>query len=276
MSNELKVAVCEMTSLDDVDQNFAQIKTLLSHLENPNSYQLVCFPENALAMRLSDKTLPSFTLDHPGFLDLAKWAKAHGCALHIGSVALDMNGVIYNASILIRADGSIETPYQKIHLFDVDVKGEKRVAESDSFRHGKDSSVFEIDGWKFGSSICYDVRFSELYARYAALEVDAILVPAAFLVTTGQAHWEILLRARAIENQCYVLAAAQGGEHKSVNGVRQTYGHSLAIDPWGVKLGEVLPGSAPGSTGRILTATLKRDRINEVRRQIPMKSHRRL
>jgi len=163
--------------------------------------------------------------------------------------------------------------YRKIHLFDVDVVGQKPVRESDVFARGTETSVFEIKGWKFGSSICYDVRFPELYLRYAREEVDAILVPAAFLTTTGRAHWEILLRARAIESQAYVLAAAQGGTHQGIKGgTRETHGHSMIVDPWGLIVEEIQDSSEV----RVARATLKVDRIEAVRRQIPMKNHRTL
>ena len=124
--------------------------------------------------------------------------------------------------------------YEKIHLFDIELDGLSPVRETDLFKHGKFPSVFKVRGWEIGQAICYDLRFAELFLEYAKQGVDLVLVPAAFLVETGRAHWEVLLRARAIESQCYIVAAAQAGKHLGCQGGhRMTYGHSLAIDPWG-------------------------------------------
>jgi predicted amidohydrolase len=159
-----------------------------------------------------------------------------------------------------------------MHLFDIQLEGQKAIRESDAFRHGQKPSVLEVDGWRIGETICYDVRFAELFSQYARKEVDVILVPAAFLVKTGEAHWHILLRARAIESQAYVIASAQGGTHKGIKGgVRETFGHSLVIDPWGGIQAEVT-NNGPGFSISILS----RERIMKVRGQIPMKDHRRL
>jgi predicted amidohydrolase len=161
--------------------------------------------------------------------------------------------------------------YVKTHLFDVDVEGAPPVRESDHFVGGGGPATVELKGWKFGLSICYDLRFAELYLKYAEA-VDVILIPSAFLVPTGQAHWHVLVRARAIENQCFVAAPAQSGEHTSVASgpSRRTFGHSLVVDPWGAVLLDM--EHAPGAA----VVELKRDLIEKARRQIPMQGHRRL
>jgi predicted amidohydrolase len=155
-------------------------------------------------------------------------------------------------------------------LFDVEVAGAPPVRESDYFNGGSEARVVEIDGWKFGLSICYDLRFAELYLRYAREKADVILVPSAFLVPTGEAHWHVLLRARAIEAQCFVAAPAQSGEHHSDSQVRKTYGHSLVVDPWGKVLAELK------ESPQIQVVELDRELITKARRQIPMGGHRRL
>ncbi len=162
--------------------------------------------------------------------------------------------------------------YKKIHLFDITLEGQKPIRESDVFTNGEMSTVFEIDGIKFGSSICYDIRFAELYNLYAKQEVDVILIPAAFLVKTGKAHWDVLLRARAIENQSYVLAPAQTGKHQSTSSEqsRETYGHTTAVGPWG----DVIECLSDGMD--ILFVNIDPENCRAVRRQIPMNSHRRL
>lgn len=274
-SAELSVAVCQLTSVDDYKTNETRMLELLARLE-PDVPDIVCFPENALYLRVREGApVPAVEADSEIFRNLSQWAVRNKSTIHIGSVPLRRGVRIYNSSILLTDDGAVHANYQKIHLFDVDVHGEKRVRESDTFTHGAEPCVFAVKGWTFGSSICYDVRFSELYLHYSKLGVDVILVPAAFLVATGRAHWEILVRARAIECQSYVLAAAQGGKHDGVEGgQRSTYGRSMIVDPWG----EVV-ASCPENfqeNDRILRAVLKRELIERVRAQIPMKNHRRL
>ena len=270
-ASEFKLAVCQMTSTDDVEANAQQMLSLLRDLP---AVDLVCFPENCLYLRLKDgEQPPRITLEHNAIQKLSAWAKENKTPLHLGSVPVEQNGKLFNTSLLIKAEGQVDSDYQKIHLFDVDVAGVKPQRESDVFTHGNDTSVFTINGWNFGSSICYDVRFSELFNRYARLGVDCILVPAAFLVETGRAHWHVLLRARAIESQAYVAAAAQGGAHTGkAGGTRSTYGHSMVIEPWGEIVAEVTDAVKP----QAIVVNMKAERVESVRRQIPMKSHRRL
>ena len=277
----LEVAVCQLTSVDDVDANLHQISALLSVVAAcGGKARFISFPENALYLRLKEgEQIPALALSSTAFTQLGDWAKKLNAYIHIGSAPLSRGEKLVNASVLVSPDGSAKSVYEKVHLFDVDVEGHKPVRESDAFAHGGDTSILNIDGWKIGSSICYDLRFSELYARYARAEVDAILIPSAFLVPTGKAHWHVLTRARAIESQAYVLAAAQGGTHKGkAGGVRNTYGNSIIIDPWGEVLQTCIdqPGREWTNEERVLFATLSRERIRSVRRQIPMKNHRRL
>ncbi|MEQ1723150.1 MAG: nitrilase-related carbon-nitrogen hydrolase, partial [Pseudobdellovibrio sp.] len=194
-----------------------------------------------------------------------------GIAAHL-TTAIKEDGKVFNASFMIDKSGNTELLYRKIHLFDIELAGQKPIRESDCFAYGSEPSIFNIVDFKVGSSICYDLRFSELYSVYANAEVDIILVPSAFLVKTGQAHWESLLRARAIESQCYVVASAQAGEHKSAEGghKRETYGHSMLIDPWG-RIQTVLPAGSG-----VVFAELEHKEISLVRQQIPMRSHRKI
>jgi deaminated glutathione amidase len=275
MSERLQIAICQMTSVDDVEVNFLQIEKLLEKV-SPQS-RIVFFPENCLYMRLleGDK-IAGLELDDEVFQKLSAQAVKRKLALHLGSVPLRKNDKLTNASVLIDSHGKISSTYEKLHLFDIALEGQKPIRESDAFAHGQGTSDLEIEGWKFGQSICYDVRFSELYSQYAKKSVDVILVPSAFLVSTGKAHWEILLRARAIESQCYLIASAQAGTHRSPEshsqlGERKTYGHSLVVSPWGEILAE---GSA--DQPEVIEFCLEKSAIETVRRQIPMKSHRRL
>lgn len=273
MSSELTIALCQMTSVDDVPKNVRQIESLIGQVEESRGVRLFCFPENCLYLRtVEGEAVPAFDLHEDVFRGLAELAKRRNAYLHLGSVPLRLGDGVYNASVIISDHGAIETSYQKIHLFDIQLAGQKAIRESDVFRHGARSGSFEIDGWRIGQTICYDLRFSELYSQYAQGLVDAILVPSAFLVKTGEAHWHVLLRARAIESQCYVIASAQAGTHQGkAGGTRSTYGHSLVVEPWG-RIAAELSGDTPG----VQVVTLERAQIEKARQQIPMASHRRI
>lgn len=273
MGSELVVAVAQMTSIDDVDTNLMQMEALLEETFKSSQPRLVSFPENCLYLRLIEgQKIEGFTLSHSAFAQLSAWAKKYNTHLHLGSVPLYVDGHLYNSSVLITPEGVVQPTYQKMHLFDIQLEGQAPIRESDVFRHGQKPHLIEIDGWRIGEAICYDVRFAELFSQYARKEVDAILLPAAFLVKTGEAHWEILLRARAIESQSYIIASAQAGTHQGINGgTRETYGHSLVVEPWGGVVAQ-LEKSRPG----VVVTTLRREQIEKVRKQIPMKFHRRL
>ncbi len=273
MSAELTIAAVQMTSVDDVEINVAQMEQLVHEVFKSHQPRLVCFPENCLYFRITEgESISGLTLSHIAFQRLAALATRYNTYLHLGSVPLYIEGHLYNSSVVVAPDGSFQPTYQKMHLFDIQLEGQNPIRESDVFRHGQGPSSFIVDDWKIAETICYDLRFAELYARYARHDMDVILVPAAFLVKTGEAHWEILLRARAIESQAYVVASAQGGTHAGVkSGSRETFGHTLMVDPWGAVVGQVEKRS-PGFTVTKLT----RDRVDTVRKQIPMKFHRRL
>lgn len=274
MSQELKIALCQMTSVDDVARNLQSIKILMSTVATDSGVRLFCFPENCLYMRLREgEAIPPFSIDDPIFQELAEIAKDRNAFIHLGSVPLLLKGSLYNSSVIISDTGQLETSYQKIHLFDIQLEDQKAIRESDIFRHGVNPSMFKIDGWKIAQSICYDLRFAELYSQYARLGADVILVPSAFLTITGEAHWEVLLRARAIESQCYVIAAAQAGWHVASvgEGARATYGNSMAIGPWGGVI-KRLSSDRPQAD----VCLLSRTEILKSRLQIPMSDHRRI
>ena len=166
-------------------------------------------------------------------------------------------------------DGQCVARYDKMHLFRFD-NGQERYDESRVLAPGLEPTVFDLasrDGhvWRVGLSICYDLRFPELYRAHARAGADLLLVPSAFTHTTGQAHWEVLLRARAIENLAYVVAPAQGGLHENT---RRTWGHTMVIDPWGAVLAEQAEGAA------VVTAELTFDRVASCRAQLPALAHR--
>lgn len=178
------------------------------------------------------------------------------------------DGRVRPASLMFGTDGQIKARYDKMHLFDVEVSDRQaRYAESDSFEAGDHPVAVDTPLGKVGMTICYDVRFPELYRYLFEQQVSFITVPAAFTRVTGEAHWEILLRARAIENQCFVIGAGQGGVH---NERRETYGHSMIIDPWG----RVLASQAQGEGVVVADANLAM--LKEIRSKMPVRDHRRL
>lgn len=270
----LHVALAQMTSVDDGPTNQAVMLKLIDEaLQKNPSTQLISFPENCLYMRLREgEKIAGIELSSELFVPLCKVARERNVHLHLGSIPLREQGQLSNATLLINTKGEILNPYKKIHLFDIHLEGASPIRESDLFGGGERPSLVQIEGWHLGMAICYDLRFSELFSWYAQHSAEVILVPSAFLPATGEAHWEVLLRARAIESQAYVLAAAQAGEHVSATGARRkTYGNSMIVDPWGR-----IMTRARTNLPEVLTATLNLQEISKVRKQIPMHSHRRL
>jgi deaminated glutathione amidase len=276
----MKITLVQLTSVDNVAKNLEQITNIItSHLQTQRNSRssLFILPENSLYFRIIEgEALQTLKVDSPEVRMLQKLCNDSQINLHF-TTAFEDQGKIWNASVLLSPQEQAKIIYKKIHLFDIQLEGQKPIRESDFFSHGDEVTGFEIDGVRFGSSICYDLRFSELYRQLAQNKVDVILVPAAFLVKTGQAHWETLLRARAIESQAYVLAPAQVGEHISTQATpaakiasRFTYGHTLAVDPWG----QVIHCKADGIG--CLDIEISLDLVRSVRRQIPMEHHRRL
>jgi len=209
--------------------------------------------------------------DDPTLAALRAEAKAAGIWLLIGSLGVltqDADGRFANRSFLIAPDGSVDARYDKIHMFDVNVSATEVYRESEGYRPGTQAVVAETPFAKVGMTVCYDVRFPALYRRLAQGGAQVITVPAAFNHITGAAHWETLLRARAIETGCFVLAPAQTGFHPEANGKgRKTHGHSLAIAPWGEILADA--GTEPGVT----LVDLDLADVDKARGRVPSLSH---
>ena len=195
-------------------------------------------------------------------------AQQHKIWVHMGSMPIldGMSGKLANRAIIIAPNGQIAARYDKIHLFDVDLASGESWRESSAYVGGKQPVVIQTPLGLMGLAICYDLRFPDLFSAYAKSGVDVITIPSAFTAPTGEAHWQCLLRARAIESEAFVIAAAQCGVHEDG---RQTYGHSLVVDPWGTVLLDM--GEAPG----LAFADLDLSRIAEVRKQIPVHANRR-
>jgi len=273
----MKVTLVQLNSTDDIQKNVENIKEIIgSHLQNESQQKskskLFILPENSLFFRLVEGgEIQALELNSDAIKILERFAVEHLIYIHFTTAMMD-SGVVFNASVLISPEGVSKIVYKKIHLFDIQLEGQTPVRESDFFQNGLEVTSFQIDDFVFGSSICYDLRFSELYSKHAKNKVDVILIPAAFLVKTGQAHWEVLTRARAIEAQAYVLAPGQVGVHATLDAKhsRSTYGHSIAINPWG----EVMY-CQPSGVG-CFDVFLEKNKVESVRRQIPMVKHRRL
>lgn len=194
-------------------------------------------------------------------------AAVHGLWVHLGSLALRRpDGRLANRGFVIDAEGGVRARYDKLHLFDVDLAGGERWRESAAYASGETACVVDTPIGRLGLSICYDLRFPALYQALSDAGATVLSIPAAFTVPTGRAHWHALMRARAIENACFVLAAAQVGPHEDG---RNTYGHSLAVDPWGEILLDM--GEAPG----LGFADLDPARLMEARERVPVIDHRR-
>jgi predicted amidohydrolase len=199
---------------------------------------------------------------NPAIERVGQIARKLGVALHLGSLAVALpDGRFANRSVLFRPDGTIAATYDKIHLFDATLPGLRNYRESETYAGGDEAIVTDAPGFPLGMTICYDVRFPRLHRALAEAGAQVISVPAAFTVPTGEAHWEVLLRARAIETGSFVIAAAQAGNHE--NG-RSTWGHSMIIDPWG-KILVQLGGDGPG----IAIADIDLSAVGEARGKVP-------
>lgn len=198
----------------------------------------------------------------------ANLARELRVSLHIGSTAiLREDGKIANRAFVFGPDGDLRATYDKIHMFDVDLPNGESWRESDTYTSGNEAVTANVGDAKFGLAICYDLRFAELFRTYAEAGAHILTVPAAFTQQTGEAHWHVLLRARAIETGSFVVAAAQGGTHADG---RQTYGHSLIIDPWG----KILAEKADDEPG-VIVADLDLEMVAATRARIPNLKNRR-
>jgi len=203
--------------------------------------------------------------EHPGLAQLSGLAGELGCWLLIGSLVIRLSDErLANRSFLIDPAGRIAARYDKIHMFDVEVPDGQSYRESKAYRAGETAVLADLPWGRLGLSVCYDLRFPQLYRTLAQAGADFLTVPSAFTRLTGRAHWHVLLRARAIETGCFVLAPAQCGETSQG---RQTYGHSLIVAPWGEVLAEA--GEAPG----VIFAEIDPARVAEARRMIPALGH---
>jgi predicted amidohydrolase len=263
-------AVLQMTSTEDVEANLERAGALLERAASAGA-ELVALPENFAFMREEGGGPNPAAQDLNGPIAgfLRDRAKEHGVWLAGGTLPETIPGDpdrVYNTALLIDPRGEPVAHYRKIHLFDVELPG-ATLRESAGVAPGDVAVTAETPFGGIGLSVCYDVRFPELYRELVARGATVLLVPSAFTVPTGSDHWELLLRARAVENQCFVLAPAQYGVH---NARRRSYGRSLIVDPWGLVLAQAGDGEG------VALADLDFDRQRDVRARLPALRHRRL
>ncbi len=271
-SSQLQMASIQMVSTPKLEENLETAARLIKAASDCGS-QLVVLPEYFCLMGLkdTDKVSAREAAGSGPIQDrLAAIAEENNIYLVAGTIPLEAKETnkVLNTSLVFNPQGRQIARYDKIHLFGFQTDTE-RYEESETIAPGSQPSQFQLTingvNWHFGLSICYDLRFPELYRMLG--EVDCHIIPAAFTYTTGKEHWEILLRARAIENQCYVLSSAQGGVHINQ---RRTWGESMLIDPWGQILANLPQGQG------FITGMLSKDKLKEVRSKLPALKHRRL
>ena len=271
-SADLKIASIQMVSTPDLHENLSTASRLIAAAATEGA-QLAVLPEYFCLMGLkdTDKVRARESIGSgPIQEQLSDIAQQNNIYLVAGTIPLeakDSNKVL-NTTLVFNPAGEQISRYDKIHLFGFQTATE-RYQESETIEAGNEPGLLKIsingNDWTFGLSICYDLRFPELYRALG--QVDCHIIPAAFTYTTGKDHWEILLRARAIENQCYVLASAQGGIHQNQ---RRTWGNSMLIDPWGSILANLPEGEG------FISGVLCKDKLNEVRSKLPALAHRKL
>ncbi|MCY7258651.1 carbon-nitrogen hydrolase family protein [Pseudomonas protegens] len=270
----MSLAVIQMVSQSDVLANLNQARSLLEQAAVAGA-KLAVLPENFAAMGRRDMAAIG-RAEALGEGPILPWLKQTARDLRLWIVAgtlplphEDQPEAKANAcSLLVDDQGQIVARYDKLHLFDVDVADNRgRYRESDDYAHGDRVVVADTPVGRLGLTVCYDLRFPELYSELRAAGAELITAPSAFTAVTGAAHWEVLIRARAIETQCYLLAAAQGGVHP---GPRETYGHAAIVDPWGRVLAEQDQGEG------VLLAERDSSEQASIRARMPVVSHRRI
>lgn len=263
-----KAACVQVNASDNMDANIAEASQLAREAAVLGA-EFVLFPENVSMMTFGADLIRANARseeEHPAIPAFSALAKELDIWLHGGTLAIQTEDRIANRAYVFSPDGEIAATYDKIHMFDVDLEGGESYRESETFSPGSDMVIADLPWGGMGMSTCYDVRFPYLYRALAEYGATMMAVPAAFTVPTGRAHWHVLLRARAIENGCYVFAPAQTGTHFAG---RQTFGHSLIIDPWGEVLADAEEG--PG----FIIADIDPARVIEARTMVPSLSHTR-
>ncbi|CAN5331481.1 carbon-nitrogen hydrolase family protein [soil metagenome] len=270
MAWQLRVAAVQMRAIGDLAANLERVRLLVGEAAAAGA-RLVVLPEcfSFLGHGEGDKMQAAEVLDGNGRVvtALANLCTQHDLWIIGGGTPETVPGDptrAYNTAIVVDPSGALVRTYRKVHLFDVDIPGGATLRESDGTVAGSDLEVVDIDGVAVGLSICYDLRFPELYRTLVDRGAQVVVIPAAFTAYTGAAHWHVLMRARAIENQVWIIAPAQWGAH---NAKRESYGHSLIVDPWGTVVAERAEGDG------VLAHTLDGETVAKRRTQMPVRRH---
>lgn len=267
--NNLKIGIIQLNSRQNIVENISAVE---QSLERAASFgvDIVALPELWTYLGPYDGYANAAqSLPGPAITMLREQARRHHMIVHGGSIVeqhSEKRDRFFNTSVLINREGDIVAQYRKLHLFDVNLANGERHGESERIDAGNSIVTAELEGITFGLSICYDLRFPELYRGLMLQGAQIMFVPAAFTQYTGRAHWEVLLRARAIENQCYIVAPAQTGSYWQD---KASYGHAMLVDPWGIVLAEA------GDEPTVLVSEIDLSKIEQVRAQIPCLQHRR-
>lgn len=271
----MKVTSIQMNSIDDKEDNLKSALELAEAAIKADKSDLLAFPEMMAFYggTIADRKDSAENIPEGRTTEfLSALAKKHGVFIHGGSFyEKGGDGKVYNTSVAFNRDGEVIATYRKIHLFDITTPDGKDYKESDTVIPGSDIVTYQADDITIGCSICYDMRFAELYLRLAAAGAQLIMIPAAFTLQTGKDHWDTLIRARAIETQSYAVAPAQWGAYPDgMGGKRETWGHSMIVDPWGLVIARTSYGTGWAS------ATIDTDYLNRIRTDVPVASHRRI
>ena len=266
MAEYFKVALIQNRAGADMDANIAECDALTRQAHDQGA-DLICFPEMFSCLHSSDGSLdagPRPQDNHPALRHFSQLAAELGTWIQPGSVAVETpSKKLRNRAVMIDPSGELVAQYDKVHMFDVDLADGESYRESEIFESG-DEAVLAPTPWGLvGLTVCYDLRFAYLYRALAQAGASYLTVPAAFMRTTGKAHWHVLLRSRAIETGCYVFAACQWGAH----GDAVTYGHSLVVAPWG----EVIADG--GESGGVVIADVDPAQVEEARAMVPALRH---
>ncbi|NND64885.1 MAG: carbon-nitrogen hydrolase family protein [Gammaproteobacteria bacterium] len=266
--NDITVAAIQLRSSDDIKENIATVSALIRQA-NDQGAQFIATPEITSLVDCRPGMLAKKSCheeDDQALAAFSQLAAELKIWLLIGSIPIRSHSEkCVNRSFLLGPNGDIVARYDKIHLFDISLGENETYLESARYNPGDDAVIAQVDNLKLGMTVCYDVRFPHLFRDLSKAGAQLITVPAAFARTTGKLHWHVLMRARAIETSCFVIAPAQGGKHTDG---RETYGHSLIVDPWGQILAEA-PGDEPG----VIVSTLNLEQVDEVRQKMPMLAH---
>jgi predicted amidohydrolase len=269
---DLRVAAVQLSAQGDVAANLAECRARVEQAVALGA-SVVVLPENFAYMGPEEgkRSIAEKIGDDDGPIGRALSEMAAACGVTVIAGGMPERSADptrpYNTCVAYGERGELIARYRKIHLFDVDLSDGTTLRESNATAFGDEPVVVDVGGFKVGLSICYDLRFPELYRALVDRGAEVLVVPAAFTVHTGRDHWHVLLRARAIESQCFVAAAAQWGKHP---GGRTTYGHSLVVDPWGTVVAD-----SPDRSG-VVIGDVSREALEKVRKALPSLRHRRL